>query len=63
MVQSSGWDDTKVEGTLSQQREHACVPRKYLPQPIHPGPGSAEKRADSAPQVQAAYTSLTTLAG
>jgi hypothetical protein len=35
----------------------------HLPQLIHPGPGSAEKRADSAPQVQAAYTSLTTLAG
>ena len=48
---------------LSQQREHACVPRNHLPQLIHPGPGSAEKRADSAPQVQAAYTSLTTRSG
>src|ERR1700752_3647429 len=45
-----------VEGPLSQQREHACVPRNHLPQLIHPGPGSAEKRADSAPQVQAAYS-------
>ena len=52
-----------VEGPLSQQREHACVPRNHLPQLIHPGPGSAEKRADSAPQVQAAYTSLTTRSG
>ena len=32
-----------VEGPLSQQREHACVPRNYLPQLVHPGPGSAEK--------------------
>jgi IS30 family transposase len=59
----AGTDFEMAEGTLSQQREHACVPRNHLPQLIHPGPGSAEKRADSAPQVQAAYTSLTTLAG
>jgi hypothetical protein len=27
-----------AEGPLSQQREHACVPRDHLPQLIHPGP-------------------------
>jgi hypothetical protein len=41
-------------------REHARVPRNHLPQLIHPGPWSAEEGADSAPQGQAAYTSLTT---
>jgi hypothetical protein len=51
-----------AEGPLSQQREHACVPRSHLPQLIHSGPGSAEKRAGSAPQVQAAYTSFTAFA-
>jgi len=35
-----------VEGTLSQPREHARVPRNHLPQLIHPGPWSAEKGAD-----------------
>src|SRR5260370_39932241 len=43
-----------VEDTLSPEREHARVPRNHLPQLIHPGPRSAEKRAGSAPQVQAA---------
>src|ERR1700749_5029866 len=43
-----------VEGALVQDRDHACAPRNHLPQLIHPGPGSVEKRADSAPQVQAA---------
>ena len=38
-----------AEGPLSQQREHACVPRNHLPQLIPPGPWSAEKRAGSAP--------------
>src|SRR5258707_7728233 len=32
-----------VEGTVSQEREHACVPRNHLPQLIHPDPRSAEK--------------------
>src|ERR1700755_3687587 len=32
-----------VESELSQEREHACVPRDHLPQLIHPGPWSAEK--------------------
>ena len=57
--QISGW--LKVQ--LSQQREHARVPRNHLPQLIHPGPRSAEKRADSAPAVQAAYPSLTARSG
>src|SRR5271168_4449699 len=52
-----------AEGPLSQQREHACVPRDHLPQLIHPGPWSAEKRAGSASQVQAADPSLTARAG
>src|ERR1035441_10898725 len=43
----AGTDFEMAEGPLSQQREHACVPRNHLPQLIHPGPGSAEKRADS----------------
>ena len=52
-----------VEDTVSQEREHARVPRNHLPQLIHPGTRSVEKGADSAPAVQAAYTSLTALAG
>src|SRR5260370_37319835 len=44
-----------VEDTLSQEREHARVPRNHLPQLIHPGTRSVEKRADSAPAVQAVY--------
>src|ERR1700751_6504576 len=52
-----------VESELSQEREHACVPRNHLPQLIHPGPWSAEKGADSASQGQAADTSLTTFSG
>ncbi len=52
-----------AEGPLSQQREHACVPRNHLPQLIPPGPWSAEKRAGSAPQVQAADPSFTARSG
>jgi IS30 family transposase len=52
-----------VEDTLSQEREHARVPRNHLPQLIHPGTGSVEKRAGSALAVQAADTPLTALAG
>ena len=59
----AGTDFSMVEGPLSLQRLYTCVPRNHLPQLIHPGPGSAGKRADSAPQVQAAYTSLTRNAG
>ena len=59
----TGTDFEMADGPLSQQREHACVPRNHLPQLIHPGPRSAEKRAGSAPQVQAAYTSLTAFSG
>src|SRR5271156_3981449 len=58
----AGTDFEMAESPLFQQREHARVPRNHLPQLIHPGPRSAEKRAGSAPQVQAAYTSLTALA-
>jgi hypothetical protein len=32
-----------VEDTLSQEREHARVPRNHLPQLIHQGTGSVEK--------------------
>lgn len=39
--------------TVFQQREHARVPRDDLPQLIHPGSRSAEKRADAAPAIQA----------
>src|ERR1700761_3031345 len=59
------WSPEQISAWLKvhyQQREHACVPQNHLPQLIHSGPGSAEKRAGSAPQVQAAYTSLTALA-
>ena len=52
-----------AEGPVSQRREHARVPRDHLPQLIHPGPWSAEKRAGSASSVQAANPSLTALAG
>ena len=37
-----------VEDTVSQEREHARVPRNHLPQLIHPGTRSVEKGADSA---------------
>jgi IS30 family transposase len=36
-----------VEDTVSQEREHARVPRNHLPQLIHPSARSVEKRADS----------------
>ncbi len=52
-----------AEDTVSQEREHARVPRNHLPQLIHPGTRSAEKRADSAPAVQAVYPPLTALSG
>ncbi len=32
-----------AEGPLSQQREHARVPRNHLPQLIHPGPGALKQ--------------------
>src|SRR5437588_12432611 len=50
-----------AEESVSQGREPARVPRDNLPQPIHPSARSAEKRADSAPSVQAAYTPLAAL--
>jgi IS30 family transposase len=52
-----------AEGPLSQQREHACVPRNHLPQLIHPGPWSAEKRAGSTSAVQEVSPSLTACSG
>ena len=42
---------------------NACVPRNHLPQLIHPGPWSAEKRAGSALAVQAVHSSFTALPG
>jgi IS30 family transposase len=52
-----------TEETVSQQREHARVPRDDLPQLIYPGSRSAEKRADAAPPVQAAYPPLSARSG
>ena len=53
-------DFSMVEGPLSQQREHACVPRNHLPQLIHPGPGVLKKELIQHLQVQTRpYTSLT----
>jgi IS30 family transposase len=46
-----------AEETVSQQREHARVPRDPLPQFIHPGSRSAEKGADSASSVEAIHPS------
>src|ERR1700676_149331 len=51
-----------VEEPVSPGREHARVPRNDLSQPIHSSARSAEKRADSAPSVQAAYTPLAAFA-
>ncbi len=52
------WSPEQISGWLKrrypEQREHARVPRNHLPQLIHPGSRGAEKRADSAPAVQAA---------
>jgi len=44
-----------VEDTVSQQREHARVPRDHLSQLVHPGSRSAEERAGSASAVQAIF--------
>src|SRR5262249_2967373 len=39
---------------LSQQREHARVPRDHLSQPVHSIAGSAEKRAAGPPALEPA---------
>jgi len=44
-----------AEDPLSQQQEHARVPRDHLPQPVHSSAGSAEKRANGPPTLKAAY--------
>jgi IS30 family transposase len=57
--QISKWLKVHYPSNESMRVSHETIYRRLIP----PGPGSAEKRAGSAPQVQAAYTSLTTLAG
>ena len=49
-----------AEDPLSQQREHACVPRDHLPQPVHSSTRSIEKRADEPLAVEAAHAPLAT---
>src|SRR5258705_7531651 len=44
-----------AEDPLSQQREHARVPRDYLSQPVHSSARSIEERADGPPAVEAAH--------
>jgi hypothetical protein len=52
-----------AEDAVSRRQEHARIPRDHLPQPVHPGAGRAEKRADRASADQALYAPLTTCNG
>src|SRR5215468_7823608 len=47
------------EDPVSQQREHARVPRDHLPQPVHPSAGRIEKGVDGSPAVEATHAPLT----
>jgi IS30 family transposase len=55
--QISAWLKVRYPSNESMRVSHETIYRSLFIQ------GSAEKRADSAPQVQAANTSLTALAG
>ena len=57
--QISKWLKVHYPSNESMRVSHETIYRSLFIQ----GPGSAEKRADSAPQVQAADTSLTTFSG
>jgi hypothetical protein len=57
----AGTDFRMAEDPVSPGRQPARVPRDHLPQLIHSNTRSAEKRADSAPSVQAPHTRLAAL--